>query len=65
MKILRQKLFTFQDKKAWEELKRETNNFKDLPQGRKGMKPRDVFRLQDLADKVSFRSSSAVFRKES
>ena len=52
MKILRQKLFTFQDKKAWEELKRETNNFKDLPQGRRGMKPKDVFRLQDLADKV-------------
>jgi len=52
MIILRQKIFTFQDKKAWEELKRETNNFKDLPQGRKGMKPRDVFKLQDLAEKV-------------
>ena len=30
MKILRQKLFTFQDKKAWEELKTATNNFTTL-----------------------------------
>ena len=52
MKILRQKLFTFQDKKAWEELKAATNNFTTLPNGRGKMNARDVIRFKKWAELV-------------
>ena len=52
MKILRQKLFTFQDKKAWEELKAATNNFTTLPNGRGKMNARDVYRFKKWAELV-------------
>jgi len=52
MIILRQKIFTFQDKKAWEELKAATNNFTTLPNGRGKMNARDVIRFKKWAELV-------------
>jgi hypothetical protein len=52
MIILRQKIFTFQDKKAWEELKTATNNFTTLPNGRGKMNARDVVRFKKWAELV-------------
>ena len=52
MKILRQKLFTFQDKKAFLEFYKATRGLRELPKGRRGMKARDVYRFEDLAQKI-------------
>ena len=52
MKILRQKLFTFQDKKALLEFYKATRGLRELPKGRRGMKARDVYRFEDLAQKI-------------
>ena len=60
MKILRQKLFTFQDKKAWEELKAATNNFTTLPNGRGKMNARDVIRFKKWAELVDQRRMNEV-----
>lgn len=52
MKILRQKLFTFQDKKAFLEFYKATGGLKHLPKGKKGMRARDVYRIKNIAQKI-------------
>jgi len=54
MKILRQKLFTFQDKKAFLEFYKATGGLKHLPKGKKGMNARDVYRINDIARKIDY-----------
>jgi len=64
MIILRQKLFTFQDKKAWEELKAATNNFTTLPNGRGKMNARDVIQFKKWAELVDQGRMNEVDWKE-
>lgn len=60
MKILRQKLFTFQDKKAFLEFYKATGGLKHLPKGKKGMRARDVYRIKDIAQKIDTRDLEGV-----
>ena len=52
MIILRDKIFTFADRRVLEELKKVTDNFAHSP-STKGMHARDVFRLKNLTQEIS------------